>query len=325
MLKQITEWNTVKKIWMVGEADLFSQQFKPFSGRWPISGMMRNGQVFGLQMQEQLTKDSECLLLRSPIAVEGAGGAVSAEVKIAKGHYVMLRDQIKDLITLPTPAVAHIRNHDEPIEDYLGRRQDYLDGKSKGMPGASLGVAVRMEMLMTPVASEGSKAPSQQSSETKSKTGQVWLSNQAKDIQVNSEIKLLPTPNTMEHREIKTAEQIAELKLRSPGGYRNLREEVINEAVAWGKFEPVIRRWEATIDRPAPLPTKPDGKDDGHRLSADFVEWMMGLPEGWVCDPEIGLKRVEQLKALGNGVVPQQAELALRLLIDDQILEQLGK
>lgn len=40
---------------------------------------------------------------------------------------------------------------------------------------------------------------------------------------------LLPTPNTMEHREVKSPEQIAELKKRSPGGYRNLREEVINE------------------------------------------------------------------------------------------------
>jgi DNA (cytosine-5)-methyltransferase 1 len=231
-------------------------------------------------MQVPHIKDSEFSLLRSPIAVEGEGGAVSAEVKIAKGHYVMLRDQVKDLVTLPTPAVAHIRNHDEPIEDYLGRRQDYLEGKTKGMPGASLGVAVRMELLMTPVASEGSKAPSLQSSETKSKTGQVWLSNQARDI---------------------------------------------HEGVSWGKFEPAIRRWEAVIDRTAPLPTKPDGKGDGHRLSADFVEWLMGLPEGWVCDPEIGLKRVEQLKALGNGVVPQQAELALRFLLDDQILEQLGK
>jgi hypothetical protein len=24
---------------------------------------------------------------------------------------------------------------------------------------------------------------------------------------------------------------------------------------SWGKFEPAIRRWEAIIDRPAPLPT----------------------------------------------------------------------
>lgn len=48
------------------------------------------------------------------------------------------------------------------------------------------------------------------------------------------------------------------------------------------------------------------------RLNTLFVEWMMGLPEGWVTDS--GLSRHQQLKMLGNGVVPQQAEHALRLL-----------
>lgn len=39
----------------------------------------------------------------------------------------------------------------------------------------------------------------------------------------------------------------------------------------------------------------------------------MGLPAGWVTDvPD--LPRNAQLKALGNGVVPQQAALAVRLL-----------
>ena len=38
----------------------------------------------------------------------------------------------------------------------------------------------------------------------------------------------------------------------------------------------------------------------------------MGLPEGWVTDPAIGISRNEQLKACGNGVVPQQAIAALR-------------
>jgi DNA (cytosine-5)-methyltransferase 1 len=38
---------------------------------------------------------------------------------------------------------------------------------------------------------------------------------------------------------------------------------------------------------------------------------MMGLPEGWVTDPAIGITRNEQLKACGNGVVPQQAIAAL--------------
>lgn len=41
----------------------------------------------------------------------------------------------------------------------------------------------------------------------------------------------------------------------------------------------------------------------------------MGLPEGWVTDVP-GLSRNAQLKALGNGVVPQQAAMALRLLLD---------
>jgi len=40
----------------------------------------------------------------------------------------------------------------------------------------------------------------------------------------------------------------------------------------------------------------------------------MGLPDGWITDVP-GLSRNDQLKALGNGVVPQQAALALRLLL----------
>ncbi|MGW2495861.1 hypothetical protein ACWCV2_15355 [Streptomyces pseudogriseolus] len=41
----------------------------------------------------------------------------------------------------------------------------------------------------------------------------------------------------------------------------------------------------------------------------------MGLPAGHVTAVP-GLSRAEQLKALGNGVVPQQAAAALRLLVD---------
>ncbi|MDR1513261.1 MAG: hypothetical protein LBS56_07250 [Propionibacteriaceae bacterium] len=45
------------------------------------------------------------------------------------------------------------------------------------------------------------------------------------------------------------------------------------------------------------------------------VEWVMGLPEGWVTHPGLGLSRRAQIKALGNGVVPAQAALALRVLL----------
>jgi len=39
---------------------------------------------------------------------------------------------------------------------------------------------------------------------------------------------------------------------------------------------------------------------------------MMGLPAGHVTG--VGISRSEELKALGNGVVPQQAELALSIV-----------
>lgn len=42
----------------------------------------------------------------------------------------------------------------------------------------------------------------------------------------------------------------------------------------------------------------------------------MGLPAGWVTDVP-GLNRNAQLKALGNGVVPQQALAAIRLMMPE--------
>jgi len=46
-----------------------------------------------------------------------------------------------------------------------------------------------------------------------------------------------------------------------------------------------------------------------------LAEWMQGCPAGWVTDvPD--LSRSAQLKALGNGVVPQQAYAAVSALLD---------
>ena len=79
---------------------------------------------------------------------------------------------------------------------------------------------------------------------------------------------------------------------------------------AWGQYAPAIHRWEIRLGRLAPSPTEA-GPKGGRRLSARAVEFMMGLPSGWVTDVP-GLSRNAQLKALGNGVVPQQAYEALR-------------
>lgn len=121
------------------------------------------------------------------------------------------------------------------------------------------------------------------------------------------------------------------------------REAMAAAFARWGDYAPAIARWETVTGRPAPEPTQwsesykrerarrlagEDKRPVGRRgslkprsqLSARFVEWMMGLPEGWVTDvPDVS--RNQALKALGNGVVPQQAATALALMLGHLIAE----
>lgn len=90
-----------------------------------------------------------------------------------------------------------------------------------------------------------------------------------------------------------------------------------DDAGIFGSYTSAIRRWEQ-LTRPAPAPTEPN-KNGKPRLSAEFASWMMGLPAGWVTDPAIGISRADQLKAIGNGVVPQQAIAAYRFLLDMKV------
>ena len=84
---------------------------------------------------------------------------------------------------------------------------------------------------------------------------------------------------------------------------------ITEEGVDYG---PAIRRWENILGRPAPEPTEP-GDRGNRRLNPLFVEWLMGCEEGWVTD--LDLKRNQQLKILGNGVVTRQAAEGYRRLL----------
>ena len=79
----------------------------------------------------------------------------------------------------------------------------------------------------------------------------------------------------------------------------------------YGRYAQAVERWSEEF-RPAPAPTFINEKGQ-ERLDVKFAEWMMGLPDGWVTDVP-GLSRAQQIKAIGNGVVPQQAAAALLLL-----------
>lgn len=162
-----------------------------------------------------------------------------------------------------------------------GVRRDF---RSVGEPeGARVRSADRrwpagaVNLLPTLVAAEGEKASGRQNILERVGAGQLWLTNVINDMQ------------------------------RVEGSWKT------EAGVDYG---PAIARWEETLGRPAPAPTLPDGANGNHRLSARFAEWMMGLPDGWVTDPDLELSRNEQLRACGNAVVPQQAFRALELLWD---------
>lgn len=76
----------------------------------------------------------------------------------------------------------------------------------------------------------------------------------------------------------------------------------------WDTYLPAIRHWEAVTETEAPPAVEPN-KLGGPRITVEFVTWMMGWPQDWFAGT--GLSRANQLMILGNGVVPQQAQLAI--------------
>lgn len=246
---------------------------------------------------------------------------------------------------LPTPNPFHAGNEEEP-EDWRRRRLDVFE-RTGTRHGPALGVVAKSitagdpltpdrympdeKLLPTPMAAEGTKPSNTMGIARREQSGQVMLTNVIVTLAGLDETELLPTPIVSDAKGTSPEESFNQLRTvhklfptpttQDPrGGESQLdRNTPPLNAVAefqrhtFGDYAKAIHRWEQVINRPAPAPTelRPTGRG---RLSPAFVEWMMGLPEGWVTDvPE--LSWAEQLKALGNGVVPQQAAAALTHLL----------
>jgi DNA (cytosine-5)-methyltransferase 1 len=126
-------------------------------------------------------------------------------------------------------------------------------------------------------------------------------------IDLRTAVSLLPTPSVAD----------AEGGRKSRSGARS--DELLLNGIAhenrWREYAAAIYQWEQ-LTRPAPEPARPN-RNGNPQLTAEFDEWMMGLPDGWVTDvPD--LTRNEALKACGNGVVPQQAYAALTAMLNAQ-------
>lgn len=203
--------------------------------------------------------------------------------------------------------------------------------------GAGDVAADRLTLLPTPTARDGSSGPG-------------YAATAEGSMNLRTVVALLPTPSARDGRRgmgwgDQPGRPLSETVVRllptprasdGPNGGPNQRgrrgdlalpSAVLQPAEIWGEYAPAITRWEAVVGRPAPEPTTP-GRTGQPRLSPLFVEWLMGLPEGHVTkhvpetDPNGRHRparvRSAALRILGNGVVPQQAALALRELLGDR-------
>ncbi len=282
-------WNTARGVWeKQGIANLLCEHWELFSETWQTSGMMRNGKVYELPTQALHITDSEFSSLPTPAARDYKDGTAEHE-----------RDGV-----VQTDTVARAIFNSGEVLIPTTRAQNGEDRNNKiwardPSKPQNLENALAVTLLPTTRTSMANGPTQKEIKAGNPKT------------RIETEVMLMPTPTAVDGNTIAKSE----LDGNDPKHRLKVAAQVLaRDKMQWGKFEPAIRRWEQTLGRPSPLPTKPDGKDGAHRLSSAFTEWMMGLPKGWVTG--VGLTRNEELKACGNGVVPQQAELALRILLE---------
>ena len=231
-------------------------------------------------------------LLPTPGAYDGdRGGSQHPDKRRAGNHSVTLQDVAEHMPLCGTPRAAQGAQGDLRDPNVIGNPRGRLEDQIALMPPPTVGNATGGNARRGGVRGD-----------------EVLLPGLAVEV---AEGKPLPTLRATRGG---SATEIA----YGLGGYRTDTDRTQGEVVLgaeWGPYAPAIRRWEAVIGRPAPSSVRHDGRGGKARLNPGLTEWMMGWPAGHVTDPDIGMTRSEQLKACGNGVVPLQAVVALRMML----------
>lgn len=272
-MTRIATWNTARDVWETEAVSLLSGRSDVYSGTFPISGMTVNGVAYELPTSAHHT--------------DGSGSSFS---------------QLGGKI-LPTPDASVAQPSGNSPEDHLRKKpgRERVTDLAIIVENGLLETGGRL--LKTPTAQLAVNGGSQHPDKRKAGGHGPTLADEVEH--------LLPTPLASEPRGRTREGHEAHASSRSG----DLTGVVLYELLPppeWGPYAAAIQRWEAELGRPAPEPTEL-GPKGGRRLSSLLVEWMMGLPEGWVTGH--GLPRTAELKMLGNGVVPQQAIAALREMV----------
>jgi DNA (cytosine-5)-methyltransferase 1 len=217
--------------------------------------------------------------------------------------------------------VAAYPRGEHSLQRWLTTSSETQSGRTLSQPAGRGRVGT---LLPTPRATDG----------TKGGPGQRGSSG---DLMLPSAVTLLPTPTSRDWKDGspnsnvpvnallgRTVWQLLPTPQASDGdGGRKRSPEALADGnrqvnltdvprLDWGNYTAAIQRWEA-LTRPAPQPTQPSRKGTP-QLAPAFSEWMMGLPAGHVTAVP-GITRNEALRAIGNGISPQQCAVALNTML----------
>jgi hypothetical protein len=311
--RPIAWWNRARGAWETDQLTLYCEHCQLFSQTFPKWGMTHAGALYGPATSEPLTEgNGSSLLLPTPQARDskGSAGRIGRTKTKEDREYYEAEASLPEIVTLlSTPNARDWKS--EPGKNY---RAGSLPREAKQLP-----------LLPTPNTMDD--LPARDREKVKIRKPGGGSPRNLRETVVN-QLPLLPTP-TAQLNEPAPWKEGVDWWLQSRAT-RNLEGVVTGNTpelplapaetktdTAWGKYGPAIHRWEEILGRTAPPPTVADGRNGNARLNPELPEWMMGLPDGWVTQVP-GLTRKEQLHAIGNGVCPQQAAAALRLLLSTE-------
>ena len=118
--------------------------------------------------------------------------------------------------------------------------------------------------------------------------------------------ELLHTPRANTARKCKLPVSWIQDRILEDTYYLHAEQETDGDGPYSERFLPALKLWATMLGRSWPSPL---AKDDG--LAAEFIEWMMGFPEGWTVPAGT---QPDRIRCLGNAVVPLAAARAFSLL-----------
>lgn len=334
--------------WEEATEGLFGSQ-SPYSEPLPVSGVMRDGRIYSVPMEQpqitdplfptpnaMISNDGEApetwlaRRVKSKRADHGGNGlpltiavqmlpTPTTQDAAASGgsneSNVTLTDAVVRTELGMRPNPRHLLPTPDAYQGSRGGSQDPERRKAGGHTVSLAGVVEKGELLPTPKAGDGAMGLPRTSGRPVERS--THLATRVVYDLPNDGEGLLPTPRAS--RGASATEIAYALGGERSDDDRTQGQVVFARPADWGKYAAAVERHARMLGMAPPSPTQPNTKGNPE-LAPAFVEWMMCLEPGRVTDPALWTHlsprkaREVQLRMLGNGVVPPQALAAYRQL-----------